>query len=116
MQDYKSLKVWQKAHSLVLEIYFLTSQYPKEELYGLTSQIRRAAISIAANIAEGSSRKSKKDFTRFLEIGFGSAKEVEYELLLSKDLNYIQLESFTKIQHQIEEIKKMFVGLMKAIQ
>lgn len=100
----------------MLEVYSLTSNFPKEELYGLVTQIRRAAISIAANIAEGSSRKSKKDFTRFLEISFGSAKEVEYELLLSKDLNYLGAESFVKIQHQIEEIKKMLIGLMKAIQ
>lgn len=115
MQDYKSLKVWQNAHALALEVYSLTSKFPKEELYGLVNQIRRATISIAANIAEGSSRTSNKDFSRFLQISFGSAKEVEYEILLSKDLNFIEVESFEKIQHQIEEIKKMLVGLMKAI-
>ncbi len=116
MQDYKSLKVWEKAHKFVLDIYKATSNFPKEELFGLVSQLRRAAVSIPTNIAEGSSRNSKKDFIRFLEIAFGSAKEVEYELLLSNDLKYLQIEIFTKLDDQIKEIKKMLIGLIQSIE
>lgn len=116
MQDYKSLKVWEKAHQLVLDIYKATYNFPKEELFGLVSQLRRAAVSIPTNIAEGTSRKSRKDFIRFLEIAFGSAKEVEYELFLSNDLKYIQNEIFTKLDNQIKEIKKMLVGLIYSIE
>ena len=116
MQDYKSLKVWEKAHQLVLDIYKATNNFPKEELFGLVSQLRRASVSIPTNIAEGSSRQSKKDFIRFLEIAFGSAKEVEYELLLSNDLKYFQVDIFTKLDNQIKEIKKMLVGLIQSIE
>ncbi|MFA5804860.1 MAG: four helix bundle protein [Melioribacteraceae bacterium] len=116
MQDYKSLKVWEKAHQLVLDIYKATNNFPKEELFGLVSQLRRASVSIPTNIAEGSSRKSIKDFIRFLEIAFGSAKEVEYELFLSNDLKYLQIEVFTKMDNQIKEIKKMLVGLIQSIE
>ncbi|MBA4406860.1 four helix bundle protein [bacterium] len=116
MQDYKSLKIWEKAHHLVLDIYRATDNFPKAELFGLVSQLRRAAVSIPTNIAEGSSRKSKKDFLRFLEIAFGSAKEVEYELFLSSDLGYIHTENFTALDNQVKEVKKMLVGLMQNIE
>jgi len=116
MKDYKKLLVWQKAHQLVLKIYKRTKSFPKEETYGLTSQIRRAVISVATNIVEGTSRKSQIDFSRFLQISFGSAKEVEYEILLAKDLDYIDAESYNELEHQIEEIKKMLVGLMHSIE
>ncbi len=116
MQDYRSLKVWEKAHQLVLDVYKATNNFPKEELFGLVSQIRRASVSIPTNIAEGTSRKSKKDFIRFLEIAFGSAKEVEYELFLSNDLKYFQTEVFTKLDNQIKEIKKMLIGLIQSIE
>lgn len=116
MQDYKSLNVWKKSHVLVLDIYKVTKDFPKEEVYGFTSQIRRAAVSIPTNIAEGSSRRSKKDFIRFLEIAFGSAKEVEYELFLSNDLGYFHVEVFNKLDNQVKEIKKMLVGLIQSIE
>ncbi len=92
MKDFKSLLVWDKAHLLVLEIYKI--ELPKEELYGLSSQIRRAGSSIPTNIAEGCGRGSDLDFKRFLQIAFGSACEVEYLLILCKDLEYIQQDHF----------------------
>jgi four helix bundle protein len=115
MQDYKSLKVWQKAHQIVINIYKITKLFPKEELFCLVSQIRRAAISIPANIAEGAGRGSRIDFNRFLQISFGSISELEYELMLSNELGYINKDSYKKIEASIEEVKKMLSGLIKSI-
>lgn len=115
MQDYRSLKVWEKAHQLVLNVYKATASFPREELFGLVSQLRRAAVSIPTNIAEGSGRGSKADFSRFLQISFGSASELEYEFMLSKDLGYISENSFQEIVPLIEEVKKMLGGLLKSI-
>jgi four helix bundle protein len=115
MQDYRSLKVWEKSHRLVLNVYKATASFPREELFGLVSQLRRAAVSIPTNIAEGSGRGSKADFSRFLQISFGSACELEYEFMLSKDLGYISENSFQEIVPLIEEVKKMLGGLLKSI-
>ncbi len=89
MKDFKSLKVWHKAHQLTLLVYALTRTFPREEMYGLTSQIRRAAASIPANIAEGSGRRSDGELRRFLQIARGSASELEYHLLLARDLGFL---------------------------
>lgn len=89
MKDFKTLKVWEKSHALTLDIYKISNSFPKEEMFGLTSQIRRAATSIGLNIAEGCGRGTDADFRRFLQIAFGSACEVEYCILLSFDLEYI---------------------------
>lgn len=86
MRDFRELKVWDKAHALTLDVCRVTKLLPREELYGLTSQIRRAAVSIGANIAEGSGKNSRPDLARFLQIALGSASELEYHLLLSHDL------------------------------
>ncbi len=107
MRDFKELKVWEKSHQIVLEIYRLTKEYPKDELYGLTSQMRRAAVSVTSNIVEGSARSSNSDFSRFLFMSLGSANELDYQLLLSKDLEYIDSESYLKLNNEIIEIKKM---------
>jgi four helix bundle protein len=115
MQDYKKLDVWSKAHLIVKDIYGLTISFPKEELYGLVSQIRRAAVSIPTNIAEGSGKASKADFGRYLQIAFGSANEVEYLLLLSFELKYLSQAQHEGIHAQIEEIKKMLAGLLKSV-
>jgi four helix bundle protein len=88
MKDFKELKVWVKAHQLTLAVYQATTTFPKEELYGLTSQMRRSAASIPTNIAEGCGRGSDDDFRRFLQIAMGSASELEYQLLLAHDLGY----------------------------
>ena len=93
MKDYKYL-VWQKVHQLTLDVYKLSAKYPKEEIFNLVSQIKRLSRSIATHIAEGCGRKSDKDFARFLYISFGSANELEYQILLSKDLNFISPEEF----------------------
>lgn len=106
MQDYTSLKVWEKSHQFVLEIYRITKLFPNSEIFGLVSQLRRAAVSIPSNIAEGTSRKSKKDFRRFLEIAFGSAKEVDYQLYLSKELGYVSDKEYFLLDQNIKEIKK----------
>lgn len=107
MQDFKELKVWQKAHQLALDAYQMTSRFPREEMFGLTSQIRRAAVSIAANIAEGRSRGGDGDFKRFLQIAQGSAAELDYELLLARELHYITPEQHASVQSQVEEVRRM---------
>jgi four helix bundle protein len=90
MKDFRSLKVWEKAHLLTLKIYKVTEKFPREELYGLTSQIRRACVSIPTNIAEGCVRSSDADFSRFLYIALGSTSELEYLMMLAMDLNFIK--------------------------
>ena len=112
MKNFKSLLVWEKAHLLVLEIYKITAILPKEENYGMTSQIRRATSSIPTNIAEGCGRGSDADFKRFLQIAFGSASEVEYLLILCKDLKYINEDIYVNLNFKIEEIKKMLSALI----
>ncbi|WP_121665999.1 four helix bundle protein [Mesonia aquimarina] len=92
MRNYKNYLVWKKGHQLTLDIYQLTNNFPKEKLFNLVSQMKRAASSIPTNIAEGCGRNSEKDFTRFLYIAFGSANELEYQILLSIDLNFITTE------------------------
>jgi four helix bundle protein len=117
MKDFQDLVVWQKSHGLTLQIYRLTKGFPRDELYGLSSQMRRAAVSIAANIAEGSGRRSGDiEFRRYLEISLGSATEVEYFLILSKDLAYISDEDFNLQSSHIQEIKKMLVSFIQKLQ
>ena len=94
MQNYKDLKVWEKAHLFTLNVYEATKLFPKDELYSLTNQIRRAASSIPANIAEGCGKNTNAEFAHFLNIALGSANEAEYFLILSKDLNYLPVEKF----------------------
>lgn len=106
MRDYKKYIVWQKSHELVLDIYRTTRIFPKDELFALTSQMKRSSSSIPTNIAEGCGRNSDKDFCRFLYFSFGSANELEYQIMLSIDLKFIESENGQKLLFQIEEIKK----------
>ena len=115
MQDFRKLKVWQKAHELALAIYRATAQFPREELYGLTSQIRRASISIPTNIAEGCGRSTDSEFARFLQIAMGSAFETEYELLLSLDLGFLAKEEYSQLGSATQEIKRMIIALYKTL-
>ena len=112
MQNYKDLKVWEKAHKFTLMVYELSKYFPKEELYGLTNQLRRAASSIPANIAEGCGKNTKTDFANYLNIALGSANESEYFILLAKDLIYIGTEKFELLSKLINEIKAMLIALV----
>lgn len=107
MRDFKELKVWAKSHQLTLEIYRATDRFPKEEMYGLTSQIRRASASIAANIAEGCGRSGVAELTRFLNIAMGSASELEYHLMLAGDLGFLSNETYNSLSTQASEVKRM---------
>ena len=107
MRDFHNLVIWEKSHQLTLDIYKLTQQFPKEELFGLTSQIRRAISSVPTNIAEGCGRATNKDFAHFLQISIGSACEVEYQLLLAHDLNYITDEDYNRLNDEIVSVRKM---------
>lgn len=115
MQNYQDLKVWQKSHQFVLAVYQLTNDFPKTEIFGLTSQMRRATVSISANLAEGCGKNSMLDIANFFQISLGSLHETEYYLLLSKDLNYISIEMFDKRNSEIREIKAMLISLIKKI-
>ena len=114
MLTHKDLKVWQKSIDMVVEIYLATSSFPKEELYGLTSQIRRASVSIPSNIAEGYGRFSEKELVRFLFISLGSASEVETQLIICNRLNYLKKEDFDHLSLLNNEIIKMLAGLIKS--
>ena len=111
--SFEKLIVWQKARQLVVEVYQLLENFPSKEKYGLSSQISRAAVSITANIAEGSVRFSQKEKARFYEIAFGSAIEVLNHLIISKDLGYIKEEQLQKCRTQIVEITKMLSAMSK---
>ena len=107
MKDFRELQVWHNAHKLALEVYKASAKFPKEETYGLSSQIRRAAASIATNIAEGCGRGSKKELKQFLQISMGSASEVEYQILLSYELGFIDSKAYDNLNSDIQEVKKM---------
>lgn len=113
--DYKDLGVWKKSHELTLNIYKATSEFPTQEQYGLTSQIRRAAYSIPMNIAEGKGSLYKKEYIRFLGIARGSACELEYQLILSRDLGYLSKENFNRLIISLREILKMLNGLIMSL-
>jgi four helix bundle protein len=110
MRDFRELKVWHKAHQLTLDVYSATKTFPRDGLYGLTCQIRRAAVSIGANIAEGAGKNSPAEFGRFLQIALGSASELEYHLLLSGDLGYLIPEICERLSQEVVETKKMLSG------
>ncbi len=116
MRDYKKYDIWKLSHLLTLEVYKITESFPKEEIFGLTSQIRRASSSIGINIVEGCGRGSDVDFKRFLRNASGSAFEVEYILLLSKDLNYISEEKFLELSPKAEELKMKISKLILKIE
>ena len=115
MHNFKELIVWQKARKIVKDIYLLTKKYPKEELFGLTQQIRRAAVSIPSNIAEGSGRGTNADFARFLDIANGSACEVETQLYLSLDLEYISQTEFDDVNNKLQDIEKLIFNFKKKL-
>lgn len=115
MQDFKKLKVWEKSHQLTLALYRATATFPKDELYGLTSQIRRACASIPANIAEGCGRGGKAEFARFLQVALGSASELEYHLLLTRDLGLLEEGKYKPLNSQAVELKRMLASLLQRV-
>jgi four helix bundle protein len=115
MKDFKKILVWQKAHALALRVYEVTVSFPKEELYGLTSQIRRASVSIPANLAEGCGRDTQAELARFVHIASGSASELEYHLLLACELGLIDIPTHSELDASVNEVKKMLVGFEKAV-
>jgi four helix bundle protein len=115
MKDYKKLIVWQKAHQNVLEVYRLTKDFPKEEQFGLTSQLRRSILSVANNIVEGCGKYTDKDFANFLQQALGSCQESEYLLMLSSELGYLKKTQFDSTSQQVGEVKAMLISLIKKI-
>ena len=115
MKDFRSLEVWQKAHQLTLAAYRITSAFPQDERFGLTSQIRRAASSVPANIAEGCGRRGDAEFHRFLQMAMGSASELEYHLLLSRDLEYLDSEKHKHLTDEAVRVKRMPASLIRTV-
>ena len=112
MKPFRDLKVWQRAHQLTLAIYQITTTFPREEMYGLTSQLRRSSSSVCANLAEGCGRKGDAEFARFCSIALGSASEVEYHLLLASDLKLIKGREYEELAHRATEVKRMLTALL----
>ena len=115
MKDYRELKVWHKAHAVTLMSYKLTKRFPREELYGLTSQIRRYAASVAANIAEGCGRSGNPELNRFLQIASGSASELDYHFLLAKDLGVLPAEEHQAVAAEVLHLRRMLTALITKI-
>jgi four helix bundle protein len=113
MRGFKELMVWRKAHEMTVAVYERTRTFPREELYGLTSQLRRSAASIGANIAEGCGRRSDGEMARFLQIARGSASEIEYHILLARDLGYLPDEEFHRLSSQADEVQRMLTALIQ---
>jgi four helix bundle protein len=115
MKDFRELKVWERSHKIVLCIYEVTANFPKHELYCLTSQMRRAAASIPTNIAEGCGRGSDADFARFLQMAMGSGSELEYQLILAHDLGFIDKLQYDKLSNELIETKRMLNSFLQKL-
>ena len=115
MKDFRKLEVWAKGHQLTVAVYEVTRTFPRDEIYGLTSQIRRAAGSIPANIAEGCGRNGDAELSRFLQIAMGSASELEYHILLARDLNLLDSTGCDHLSNEVTEIKRMLASLIKKL-
>jgi four helix bundle protein len=115
MQNFRNLKVWERAHQLTLKIYSASRGFPREELYGLVSQMRRSAASVGMNIAEGCCRKGDLEMARFVQIALGSASELEYQILLANDLHYLQSADFQTLNVLVIEVKRMLASLLRTL-
>jgi four helix bundle protein len=115
MRDFQKLKVWEKAHRLALAVYRATTSFPREEMYGLTSQIRRSATSIPANVAEGCGRTGEAELGRFLKIAMGSSSELEYHLMLARDLGFLKITEYKPLVAQVTEIKQMLTSFVQKL-
>ncbi len=115
MQDFRNLQVWKKSHQLTLDVYAFSKTFPREEIYGLTNQMRRASASVGMNIAEGCCRKGDAEMARFLQMAMGSASELEYQHLLAHDLNYLRDPDYEHLTAQVVEVKKMLSSRMQKV-
>ena len=116
LRNYRDLQVWSKSYVLTLQLYRLSRTFPKEELYGLTSQMRRAALSIGANLAEGCGRRTNAEMARFVRITMGSASELDHHLLLCKDLGFLENDRYRGLARDLTEIRKMLSSLLNSIE
>ena len=116
MRNYRDLQVWSKSYELSLELYRLSRSFPREEIYGITSQLRRAAVSIGANLAEGCGRRTNAEMGRFVRIAMGSASELDHHLLLCKDLGFLREEDYKRTARSLIEVRKMLGGLLDSIE
>jgi four helix bundle protein len=116
LRNYKDLKVWQKGYTLCLQIYEATKNFPGEERFGLSSQLRRAGVSVPSNIADGYGRKSTKEYVQFLYVSYGSICEIETQLLLARDLHYLNESSFVELNSKMREVERMLKALTKSLQ
>jgi len=115
MRDFKELKVWQKAHHFVLDVYQQSRSFPSDERFGLTAHLRKSAISVPSNIAEGCGRESERELARFLSVAAGSASESEYQLLLARDLGYLQHDAHRQLDEQVTEIRRMLYSFIQKL-
>ena len=115
MQGFRNLRVWEKSHRLTLDVYASTKAFPRDEMFGLTRQMRRASASIGMNVAEGCCRKGDTEMARFLQIAMGSASELEYQFLLAHDLEYLHNSAYERLTVQVVEVKKMLSSLMQKV-
>lgn len=115
MRDFRELKVWAKAHRVTLDIYKVTATFPREEIYGITSQMRQSSASIPANMAEGCGRDGAVELARFCRIAMGSASELEYHLLLARDLDYLSEYDYARVNDQLMEVKRMLVSFVQRL-
>ena len=116
MRDFKELKVWQKAHQLVLAVYRESTAFPPEERFGLTAHLRKTALSIPSNIAEGCGRETERELGRFLSIAAGSASELDYQLLLARDLEYLHADTHCLLTEQVSEVRRMLFRFLQSLE
>lgn len=115
MRDFRELKIWEAAHYLTLKIYKITKRFPREETYALTSQMRRSSSSIPTNIAEGCGRGTNKEFAHFLQIAIGSSYELDYQILLAKELEYISGDVYQELSSEVSSLQKQIAALLKKV-
>ncbi len=115
MRDFRQLRIWELSHNLTLKIYRITKGFPKEELFSLTSQMRRSSSSIPTNIAEGCGRGSNSDYARFLQIAVGSSSELDYQILLAKDLEYIDNTLYAELNNEISSLQRQLVAFLQKV-
>ena len=116
MRNYRDLQVWKKAHDLTLELCRVSQRFPREEMYGITSQLRRAAVSIGANLAEGCGRRTSSELARFVRIAMGSASELDYHLLLCRDLGFMSRDDFNSSAAKLTEVRKMLTSFLQSVE